>query len=100
MDAAAMERAAAVAGQAADAARHEILTRFRRVAVETKADGSPVTEADREAELAIRKVLREAYPEVEIQSDSAAGPSITQAGGCANRHRPSFSCTSRHDSCQ
>jgi histidinol phosphatase-like enzyme (inositol monophosphatase family) len=43
---------------AADAARREILPRFRNVAVETKRDGSPVTEADRAAERAIREVLR------------------------------------------
>jgi myo-inositol-1(or 4)-monophosphatase len=43
---------------AADAARREILPRFRQVAVETKRDGSPVTEADRAAERAIREVLR------------------------------------------
>jgi myo-inositol-1(or 4)-monophosphatase len=42
---------------AADAARREILPRFRNVAVETKRDGSPVTEADRAAERAIREVL-------------------------------------------
>jgi len=33
------------------------------VPTETKADGSPVTEADRAAERAIRAVLREAYPD-------------------------------------
>jgi myo-inositol-1(or 4)-monophosphatase len=43
---------------AADAARREILPRFRNVGVETKRDGSPVTEADRAAERAIRDVLR------------------------------------------
>jgi histidinol phosphatase-like enzyme (inositol monophosphatase family) len=43
---------------AADAARREILPRFRNVEVETKRDGSPVTEADRAAERAIRGVLR------------------------------------------
>lgn len=43
---------------AADAARREILPRFRNVGVETKRDGSPVTEADRAAERAIREVLR------------------------------------------
>ena len=52
-----------VAERAADAARQEILPRFRNVAVETKADGSPVTEADRQAEQAIRGVLGAAYPE-------------------------------------
>lgn len=43
---------------AADAARREILPRFRNVGVEIKGDGSPVTEADRAAERAIREVLR------------------------------------------
>jgi histidinol phosphatase-like enzyme (inositol monophosphatase family) len=43
---------------AADAARREILPRFRKVPVEIKRDGSPVTEADRAAERAIREVLR------------------------------------------
>ena len=46
------------AAAAADAARREILPRFRKVDVETKRDGSPVTEADRAAERAIREVLR------------------------------------------
>ncbi len=58
-----LEEAARVAARAADAARAEILPRFRRVDVETKQDGSPVTEADRSAEQAIRAVLREAYPD-------------------------------------
>lgn len=53
-----LEAAARVASAAADAARRETLSRFRRVAVETKRDGSPVTEADRAAERAIREVLR------------------------------------------
>ena len=63
MDSEALAAAAAVAERAADAARQEILPRFRNVAVETKADGSPVTEADRQAEHAIRSVLGAAYPE-------------------------------------
>lgn len=58
--------AARVAEAAADAARGEILPRFRNVAVETKGDGSPVTEADLAAERAIRDVLREATPEIGI----------------------------------
>ncbi|MHA7838918.1 MAG: inositol monophosphatase family protein [bacterium] len=58
-----LAEAYAVALRAADRARAEILPRFRRVAVETKGDGSPVTEADREAERAIRAVLGEAFPE-------------------------------------
>jgi myo-inositol-1(or 4)-monophosphatase len=51
---------------AADAARREILPRFRNSLVETKADGSPVTEADRAAERAIREVLRSFDPEIAI----------------------------------
>ncbi len=52
-----------VASRACDRARAEILPRFRNVAVETKSDGSPVTEADRAAELAMRAVLEEAFPD-------------------------------------
>ncbi len=58
--------AADAAGAAADAARREILPRFRRVEVETKSDGSPVTEADRAAEQAIREVLRGFDPSIGI----------------------------------
>jgi myo-inositol-1(or 4)-monophosphatase len=61
-----LERAAAVAQQAADAARREILPRFRNVAVETKRDGSPVTEADRAAERAIRAALAAYDPAVGV----------------------------------
>ncbi|HTY19879.1 MAG TPA: inositol monophosphatase family protein [Myxococcota bacterium] len=53
---------ARLAEAAADAARAETLPRFRKVGFETKADGSPVTEADRAAEQAIRRVLREGDP--------------------------------------
>jgi histidinol phosphatase-like enzyme (inositol monophosphatase family) len=63
MNAAALEKAARTAARAADLARAETLPRFRSVAVETKADGSPVTEADRAAERVIRGVLRESYPD-------------------------------------
>lgn len=66
-------RAARVAEAAADAARREILPRFRRVAVEHKADGSPVTEADREAERAVRAVLREAFPEIAVVGEEEGG---------------------------
>jgi myo-inositol-1(or 4)-monophosphatase len=61
-----LAQAARAAEAAADAARREILPRFRRVTAETKKDGSPVTEADRAAERAIRAVLREATPEIAI----------------------------------
>jgi histidinol phosphatase-like enzyme (inositol monophosphatase family) len=62
MDKRELEEAARAAQAAADAARGETLPRFRRVGAETKADGSPVTEADRAAEQAIRAVLRERSP--------------------------------------
>ncbi len=61
-----LERAARAACRASDAARKEILPRFRAVSVETKRDGSPVTEADRSAEQVIRKILREEFPEFGI----------------------------------
>jgi myo-inositol-1(or 4)-monophosphatase len=57
---------ARAAEAAADLARAEILPRFRAVAVETKSDGSPVTEADRAAERAIRARLRAAFPDFGI----------------------------------
>jgi len=82
-----LERAAQVAAQAADRARIEILPRFRSVAVETKKDGSPVTEADREAERAIREVLRNAYPDFGLLGEEfgAEGP------GDAGAERPDAS---------
>jgi histidinol-phosphatase len=61
-----LEAVARAAEGAADAARAETLPRFRRVGFETKSDGSPVTEADREAEQAIRRHLRSAFPDFGI----------------------------------
>jgi len=61
-----LQQAAQAAQRAADLARVEILSRFRSVAIEHKADGSPVTEADRQAEQAIRKSLRESFPDFGI----------------------------------
>lgn len=58
-----LEKAAEVACKACDLARLEIMPRFRAVEVEIKADGSPVTEADRAAERAIRAILESAYPD-------------------------------------
>ncbi len=58
-----LERVARAAEDAADRARAEIMPRFRSVSVEQKSDGSPVTEADRAAERAIREHLRGAFPE-------------------------------------
>ena len=61
-----LERAADTARRAALAARAVTRAGFRRTQVETKPDGSPVTAADREAERAIRAVLREADPDFAI----------------------------------
>jgi myo-inositol-1(or 4)-monophosphatase len=68
-----LERAAAAASAAADRARAEILPLFRSVSVETKADGSPVTEADRRAERAIRAVLAEAFPDFAVLGEEFGG---------------------------
>jgi myo-inositol-1(or 4)-monophosphatase len=76
-----LEDLARVAENAADRARAEVLPRFRDVTVEIKDDGSPVTEADRAAERAIRSLLREATPDYRIlgeefgEEGSAGGPS-------------------------
>jgi len=50
-------------------ARAEILPRFRHTAIETKADGTPVTAADREAERAMRAVLRAALPDHKVTGE-------------------------------
>jgi histidinol-phosphatase len=59
-----LERALGVAHAAADAAERVIHARYqaRDFSVDAKADATPVTEADREAELAIKDVLRAAFP--------------------------------------
>ena len=59
-----LDHALAVARQAAAAAEEVIARHYRRgVAVETKADATPVTIADREAEAAIKRVLQAAFPQ-------------------------------------
>jgi histidinol phosphatase-like enzyme (inositol monophosphatase family) len=73
--------AARAAELAADRARAEILPRFRRVGVETKQDGSPVTEADRAAERAIRATLREAFPEFGVLGEEY-GDEAGRSGLC------------------
>ncbi len=72
---------ARLAEAAADRARAEVLPRFRDVAVETKADGSPVTEADRAAERAIRAVLREGDPEAGILGEEMGAEGGREAEG-------------------
>jgi myo-inositol-1(or 4)-monophosphatase len=66
---------------AADAARREILPRFRNVDVERKADGSPVTEADRAAERAIREVLRSFDRELAILGEEYGADGDASARG-------------------
>ena len=58
------DRTIALAGRLADAARDEIRPRFQqKIATEKKADISPVTEADRAAETAIRALLAAERPD-------------------------------------
>lgn len=64
MDAAFLDRALGVARDAAAAAADVIRRHYERgVAVETKADQTPVTVADRDAEAAIKDVLRRTFPQ-------------------------------------
>ncbi len=65
-----IERALEVALSAADVARRVIMRRYAQgFSVATKADASPVTEADREAEQAIREVILRAYPQHRIEGE-------------------------------
>jgi histidinol phosphatase-like enzyme (inositol monophosphatase family) len=72
-DTAFLASAARAACAAADAARREVLPRFRSVEVETKADGTPVTEADRAAERAIRAVLASAPGGLPVMGEEQGG---------------------------
>jgi histidinol-phosphatase len=76
-----VEDALRAAQTAADRARREVMRRFRRVAVETKRDGSPVTEADREAERVIRETLRDAFPDHRILGEEYGAEGGTE-GPC------------------
>ena len=59
-----LNEAAAFAGRLADEAGAVALRYYRQpVTVETKADASPVTRADREAERAMRTLIEASYPE-------------------------------------
>ncbi|HEX7815891.1 inositol monophosphatase family protein [Dyella sp.] len=66
--------------QRAAAAAAEILLHYWRqgVAVEWKSDATPVTVADREAELAIRDILRAALPEAGIYGEEFGRDGDTQ----------------------
>ena len=55
---------AALAVKLADAARPEIMSRFRTgIQADAKADASPVTEADRACERAMRSLINETFPD-------------------------------------
>jgi len=59
-----LDRALEIAREAAEAAAVVIRHHYRRnIVVETKADETPVTIADREAEAAIKRVLKRAFPD-------------------------------------
>lgn len=68
----------ALALELARVAEREILPRYRQVSVDIKADGSEVTEADREAELAVRKELAKHRPSDAILGEEHGG---TLTGG-------------------
>jgi histidinol-phosphatase len=72
----------AVAMAAAEAGGQAAIAHFRRpgLAVEWKHDDSPVTRADREAEAAIRAVVRAAFPD-----DAWLGEETGESGGGSGR---------------
>ncbi len=76
-----LEQALKAAQAAADAARREILPRFRRTTVETKADGSPVTEADRAAERAMREALSAAGGDLPMLGEEYGGDAAAAERG-------------------
>lgn len=76
-----LPQAAAAALAAADSARSEIMPRFRRAVVEVKQDGSPVTEADRAAERAMRDSLTHSFPDIPIVRSSAENRTATVRTG-------------------
>ena len=65
--------ALSLAGQLADVARGIALAHFRTpLAVERKADGSPVTVADRDIETRMRRMIRAAFPAHAIRGEEFA----------------------------
>ncbi len=63
-----LDRALSAGLAAVEAAERVVLRHFRRpgLAIQSKGDGSPVTEADRASELAVRESLRAATPEIPV----------------------------------
>lgn len=68
-----LDRALAVAQRAADAAAAIVKPRYdaQDFSITTKDDLTPVTEADRDAEVAIRNVLLDAYPDHAVFGEEA-----------------------------
>ena len=62
------------ARRAAEAAAAPIVQRFLQTAVTRKPDGSEVTEAYREAERVLRRLIREFYPSAAILGEEEGGP--------------------------
>jgi histidinol-phosphatase len=72
-----LDEALAVAQRAADASRAIIMAYIERgFTIETKADKSPVTAADREAEQAIRETIQGAFPDHQV-----TGEELGSSGG-------------------
>lgn len=75
-----------VAEDAADAAARAAMRWFGRApAAETKADGTPVTVADREAEAAARAVIAAACPGHAILGEEEGGGADARSGGPSHR---------------
>ena len=70
----------ALAHRLADAARSEIVPRFRKIGGERKGDASPVTEADRVAEEAMRRILKS-----EVSQDGVIGEEFGVEEGRSGR---------------
>lgn len=72
-----MESFVALADQLADAARLEIMGRFRTgIKADMKSDSSPVTEADRAAERAMRGLINKTFPEHGILGEEYGNENI------------------------
>lgn len=63
----------ATALELADLAEARILPHYQRCAVNLKADGSEVTQADREAEQAVRALLAQRYPDHAVLGEEFGG---------------------------
>lgn len=68
---------AALATQLADAARPEVMSRFRTgILADVKADSSPVTEADRACERAMRALINQTFPDHGILGEEYGAENI------------------------